>query len=837
MERKAYLAISMSIWLIGAGLVGLTAKGLPDHVVAGGVMGPGGDVSSGTSNPANAVGMVFYSTTQPLYTMIFGPDSFTAADNTDPALFASDVGNIWDWLDGDEMVSVFETTLNVNGWTGANYTTSLTAALALGAPVQDVGNVTLEPFPAITLARGADWVNATWSPLADAGNNVQSYGLYRAPTPAGPFVSVATVLDGVGLRSYNNTGLTTGPVCYQFSVNYRRDTVGGLYETTARSSMVCTVVGTPPTVVSKTPASNAINVPVANPIIVTFSETMNTGTVTVTLTPSLTLTPAWSVGDTVLTLTHATAFTVCQSYRVDVTGRDMDSLDLVPSPTTWTFSALCDQPFLVSTSPANGATQVRSTADIVITFSEAMNIATVTNSTTPSIALVSAWSAGNTVLTLSHATPFIGITSYQVTIAGQDLDGNILITGAAPNPWTFTANTPPTVTVDPSDTLIGYCCSGGSGLPIPWIMNDVETPIAQLVVWLNYTLDATTGTIAGPLTGRSASDSYTWTTPSANGNLTVYITVIDGAQEPAQDSSAQVTMDSIAPFVLTVVPADASNNVVIDTQVVVTFSEPMQRSTVEIIFAPAVASLQHTWNAASTVVTVSHDDFAPSTAYTLTVNATARDNCTPGIQMGAADTTTFTTGTGVKAPNPPINLAVSSQAYNAITLTWTAPTHYTDGSLLPGSQIASYKVYRATSSTGAKTAIGTPTTTTFTDNSVEQEKTYYYWVTAVNTTSMESDFSNMVSVTVPKQSSGGLDIMTIAIILIVILLVVGLLLVLMRRKKPEEAPAAPPEEEAPSAPEEEKEEAPQAEAPSEEPSKEAPQEPSSEGTPKEEPGK
>jgi len=66
MEIKRCLAVSLALWLVFAALVGMTAKAVPDHIVAGGVMGPGGDKSSGLTNPANAVGMVVYSTSKPL---------------------------------------------------------------------------------------------------------------------------------------------------------------------------------------------------------------------------------------------------------------------------------------------------------------------------------------------------------------------------------------------------------------------------------------------------------------------------------------------------------------------------------------------------------------------------------------------------------------------------------------------------------------------------------------------------------------------------------------------------------------------------------------------------
>jgi hypothetical protein len=914
MKMKKCIVASMAMWLVFAAFVGMTAKGLPNHVVAGGILGPGGDVSPGPANPANAADMVFYSTNEPSYTLIVGPDSFTQADGTDPALFASDVGNIWDWVDNDEMVSVFETIRGVGGWTGVNYTTSLFANLLLGSPVQDVGDSTLEAFPVPTVMKGSDWVNLTWSPMIDGGSNLQSYEIYTAPTQAGPFVSIGTVPQAAGPRSHNDTGLPVGSVCYQLAVNYKRDNIGGLYETTGRSETVCTIVtGTAPFVVSTSPINDAVNVPLADPIVITFSEPMDTATVTYPLTPpDVAFTPVWSGGDTILTLNHATDFTPCQAYQVDISGMDLVSNALVPTPTVLRFTAFCSLPSIIttdpadaaidvlldqdivvtfsepmnpvtvscglnpvitltpvwsvgdtvltlshvtlftdstiytvtctgqdvdgndlvagpvpnpwsfttaaivvppeitSTDPADGAIAVPLDQDIVVTFSEAMNTGTVSCIPSPAITLTPSWSVGDTVLTLSHVTPFTDSTAYTVTCTGQDVDGNALVAGPVPNPWSFTTvaigpNTPPTATIDPSDTLIGYCCSGGTDLTIPWIMDDAETPLDQLVVWLNYTYGATTDTIAGPLTGRTSPDSYDWTTPTLNESVTIWLEVIDGAGASAQDSSASVMIDSTAPFVQSVIPSAGQTDVPTDSPFDITFSEPMQKSTVVVSFTPSVSNVQLAWDATNMTATVTHALFQVSTLYTLTVDATAKDDCTPGTEMGTAYTTNFTTGSGPKLPGPPTNLVVSSATYDSVVLTWTAPTQYTDGSTMPASDISMYRVYRAESSTGSKVSIGAPTATTFTDNNVEEDTTYYYWVTTVNATNIESDYSNEASTTVATQPiEDEFPWLWIIIIIIVILVVVGLIL-LLRRKEPEEEVEPEIEEELP--PEEEFEDA------------------------------
>ncbi|MGQ9698582.1 MAG: Ig-like domain-containing protein, partial [Armatimonadota bacterium] len=109
----------------------------------------------------------------------------------------------------------------------------------------------------------------------------------------------------------------------------------------------------------------------------------------------------------------------------------------------------------MSHDPIHGATNVSSTAQVVIRFSEPMDITTVNVAFSPSYTMVYNWDATNTVLTLTHPTNSAfqaGPTQYTVNVTGQDTSGNALV--AAPTvtdanriPFTFTTEdkTPPVV--------------------------------------------------------------------------------------------------------------------------------------------------------------------------------------------------------------------------------------------------------------------------------------------------------------------------------------------------------------------------------------------------------
>ena len=80
-----------------------------------------------------------------------------------------------------------------------------------------------------------------------------------------------------------------------------------------------------------------------------------------------------------------------------------------------------------------------------------------------------------------------------------------------------------------------------------------------------------------------------------------------------------------------------------------------------------------------------------------------------------------TYNTGWKALIPPQNVSATDGLYtNQVRITWNS---------VPGASY--YRVYRATSSTGTKTALGSwQTGTTYYDTTVTPGTTYYYFVTA-----------------------------------------------------------------------------------------------------------
>jgi len=88
-----------------------------------------------------------------------------------------------------------------------------------------------------------------------------------------------------------------------------------------------------------------------------------------------------------------------------------------------------------------------------------------------------------------------------------------------------------------------------------------------------------------------------------------------------------------------------------------------------------------------------------------------------------------------------IDFTASLQSTYSVQLTWQAST----------SNVIGYNVYRSTVSGGPYTQINTAlnASTNYVDNTVASGATYFYVVTSVDASNVESTFSNQVSVTVP----------------------------------------------------------------------------------------
>ncbi|HET6177239.1 MAG TPA: choice-of-anchor D domain-containing protein [Candidatus Sulfotelmatobacter sp.] len=116
---------------------------------------------------------------------------------------------------------------------------------------------------------------------------------------------------------------------------------------------------------------------------------------------------------------------------------------------------------------------------------------------------------------------------------------------------------------------------------------------------------------------------------------------------------------------------------------------------------------------------------------------------------------TFTpTATGAASANATfVSNAANSPSVQSLTGSGTAPQHSVSlgWNTSTSSGVAGYNIYRATASAGPFTRLNSALDAApyDTDTSVQAGQTYYYVVTAVTTTGMESGYSNEVQVVIP----------------------------------------------------------------------------------------
>jgi hypothetical protein len=193
-------------------------------------------------------------------------------------------------------------------------------------------------------------------------------------------------------------------------------------------------------------------------------------------------------------------------------------------------------------------------------------------------------------------------------------------------------------------------------------------------VWVMAT--ATDGAFDEP------SEDYTFTIPAlADGGYTVYVRATDvpgNITEEGDHASDSFTIDTVAPTVVSRVPASGATGVALDTVVTATFSEAMNASTIttgsftlKIGATPVSGSVSYNAGTYTATFTPSAD-LADDTIYTASLSTAVTD--VAGNALGAASTWNFTTGT-VPDTTPPlvlINSITSPTTDTTPTFTGTA---------------------------------------------------------------------------------------------------------------------------------------------------------------------
>lgn len=243
----------------------------------------------------------------------------------------------------------------------------------------------------------------------------------------------------------------------------------------------------PPTVIATIPAGLATGVPFNQIVSATFSTAMNPSTInsnTFTLTgPGATAVPglvAYSAISNTLTFTPTANLAASTTFTATITtGAQNLAGTALANDYVWTFTTGATparvSPEIVSTAPANAATDVPLNQAVSATFTEAINPLTITTATFQltgpggaAVAGTVSYDAINFIATFTPTVPLTASSTYTATITSgaTDVAGNPLGTTGAPNPWMFTtgaAAVPPPIVLGPTIALFGGF-GGGAGM-------------------------------------------------------------------------------------------------------------------------------------------------------------------------------------------------------------------------------------------------------------------------------------------------------------------------------------------------------------------------------------
>jgi methionine-rich copper-binding protein CopC len=326
-------------------------------------------------------------------------------------------------------------------------------------------------------------------------------------------------------------------------------------------------------------------------------------------------------------------------------------------------------PFVLSTTPTQGATGVTFTAPITATFNKAVTASTVNGSSftvTASGAPVAGavTLSGNTAtFTPTNALQPDTLYSATITTAVTDAAGLALVQNYV---WSFEAiEVPSPVSTNPASNAVG--------VPVNQVITasfllDSDSPAGALncstVTAGTFTLASPAGAVAGTVTCSGATATFT---PSAQltPNTTYTATLGVGVQNTAGSGLASPYVWTFStgtqPTVVSIVPQNGATGVLLDQNVVVTFSRVMNCATLYspaksfVLSGPGGAIVPGTVACTGTgAIFTPQAPLATNTIYTVTITTAATDQ--QGEPLASVFTSTFRT---VPAPTAPTVIATT----------------------------------------------------------------------------------------------------------------------------------------------------------------------------------
>jgi hypothetical protein len=377
--------------------------------------------------------------------------------------------------------------------------------------VADPGSLARPPDPGVptgvAATPGNGQVTVSWNPIA--AGDVAGYRVLQGTDPS----ALAKVADvSASTSSWVATGLANGTT-YYFAVA-SRDSAGTASSASDPATATPFLPDTTPAVATLlSPGNGAANVPLDATLIVTFSETMDPGTVTVTLTPSLVLgPPEWNANSTSVQFEPfwVNSLVAETNYAVEVSGDDLAGN---PTSAAFHFQTVGIPPTLDATTPPFDATNVPTGTAIQLIFSEPMTQVDPTFVATPTIGCAGrwVWSNGGRTATCAPLPSMTASTHYSVTVSASDLSGTPMV---VPIGFAFTTasapdTTPPSV-ASSSPTASQSGVSRTASIAVTF-SEAVDKPSAQAA----FSIVSPGGFNGGSFSWSGDGRTMTYTAPSA----------------------------------------------------------------------------------------------------------------------------------------------------------------------------------------------------------------------------------------------------------------------------------------------------------------------------------
>ena len=431
----------------------------------------------------------------------------------------------------------------------------------------------------------------------------------------------------------------------------------------------------------------------------------------------LSLSPASGTGTGTVTVSVTTGTFTAGSYSgtvmLSATGA---SSVIVPVTFTVTTAPL---PPAIGASPASfsftaqaGANPAAQTLTINNTGNGTLSWNASDNATWLTLSPASGTGNGPVTLTVSTATLTVGSYSGLITLSAT---GATTVT--VPVTFTVTA-TPVPPAIGASPTSLSFTAQQGGGNPIAQTLNISNTGGGTLswsaspnTTWLAVSPAAGTGN--GAVTVRLTTGILT--AGSYNGNITLSATGASSMTVPVTFTVTSVPTISLSPTSLTYTAAQGGTN--------------PANQTVALTNAGGVVN----WTVSDSASWLSVSPASGSSSSTLTATVD-----TTGLATGTYNGTITVSASGSSSKTLAATLTVSAPTTSSATLTWD-PNTDTD--------LAGYKIYRATASGVYGAALGTVPagTVTYQATGLSANTTYFFVITAYDDAGNESSFSNEVS--------------------------------------------------------------------------------------------